>query len=329
MKRIGIIVNPASGKDIRRLAAKASVFDNREKEAIVRRAVAGAMGAGATAFAYMDDSHQIAASAFSDVQGIDAQPVPCPKSATSVDTREAAYLMQSMDVAAILVLGGDGTNRAVVTGWRDATLLPLSTGTNNVFPVLGEATVAGAALGLVASGKVRAGSVAPRTKIIDLDLEDEDPDIALIDAVLTSDVFIGARALLDIQALELAVLARAEPAAVGITSLGGLLRQVSSEDDRGLFLQFGEEGTAYSAPLAPGRFETLTVEKVSTLKLGDTVTAEGPGVLAFDGERERTLKPGQRVTFSVSRTGPRVIDIERTMAIAARRGLFKSGALAR
>ena len=46
MKSIGIIANPSSGKDIRRLTARASVFDNREKAAIVRRAVAGAMAAG-------------------------------------------------------------------------------------------------------------------------------------------------------------------------------------------------------------------------------------------------------------------------------------------
>ena len=30
----GLVVNPASGKDVRRLTGKASVFDNREKLAI-------------------------------------------------------------------------------------------------------------------------------------------------------------------------------------------------------------------------------------------------------------------------------------------------------
>jgi len=38
MKRaIGIAANPASGKDIRRLVARASVFDNQEKCSIVAR----------------------------------------------------------------------------------------------------------------------------------------------------------------------------------------------------------------------------------------------------------------------------------------------------
>ena len=35
---IGVVANPASGKDVRRLVARASVFGNREKAAIVARA---------------------------------------------------------------------------------------------------------------------------------------------------------------------------------------------------------------------------------------------------------------------------------------------------
>ena len=50
MRAVGLVANPASGKDIRRLAGKASVFDNREKLAIVRRAVIGAIAAGARRF---------------------------------------------------------------------------------------------------------------------------------------------------------------------------------------------------------------------------------------------------------------------------------------
>ena len=56
MHAIGLVANPASGKDIRRLAGKASVFDNREKLAIVKRAVTGAIATGAQRFVYMSDS---------------------------------------------------------------------------------------------------------------------------------------------------------------------------------------------------------------------------------------------------------------------------------
>ena len=64
----------------------------------------------------------------------------------------------------MLTLGGDGTNRAFALGWRDAPLLPISTGTNNVFPRFVEATVAGAAAGLVASGAVALRDVARQAK---------------------------------------------------------------------------------------------------------------------------------------------------------------------
>jgi predicted polyphosphate/ATP-dependent NAD kinase len=62
----GLVVNPASGKDIRRLTGKASVFDNREKFAIVKRALAGAVSAGLRQLVYMDDAHGIAHTAITE-----------------------------------------------------------------------------------------------------------------------------------------------------------------------------------------------------------------------------------------------------------------------
>jgi hypothetical protein len=51
--------------------------------------------------------------------------------------------------------------------------------------------------------------------------------------------------------------------------------------------------------------------------------ARGPaGVLAFEGDRERTLAPGQRATLRIVRDGPRVIDVGAALAEAARSGAF-------
>jgi len=41
MSKVGIIANPASGKDIRRLVAYASLVDNRERTNLVRRIILG------------------------------------------------------------------------------------------------------------------------------------------------------------------------------------------------------------------------------------------------------------------------------------------------
>ena len=43
---VGIIANPASGKDIRRLVAYGTVFDNQEKVNIVRRVLLALSGTG-------------------------------------------------------------------------------------------------------------------------------------------------------------------------------------------------------------------------------------------------------------------------------------------
>jgi predicted polyphosphate/ATP-dependent NAD kinase len=321
---IGIVANPASGKDVRRLAARASVFDNREKAAIVGRAVTGALNAGARSFTYLDDTHNIAASAVQILPACcSVQKVECVKTASSLDTVRGAQALSKLDCIATMILGGDGTNRAFVKGWRDAVLLPVSTGTNNVFPRFAEATVAGAALGVLASGGVQLEEVVVPVKIIDIEIEDEDPDIALIDAVVTNDMFVGSRALLDAGAIRKILLTRAEPAAVGMTSVGGLLMPVTGEEDCGLMLETAKTGTRVRAPIAPGMFQSLTIASVDKVAFDTAVELEGPCVLAFDGERERVIKPGQKVSMSVSRRGPGVLNIEKTMRLAAERQLFK------
>jgi ATP-NAD kinase. len=58
-------------------------------------------------------------------------------------------------------------------------IVPLSTGTNNVFPELREATVAGLAAGLVATGRVAADEVCRRNKVLVVDDLAGPDDLAL------------------------------------------------------------------------------------------------------------------------------------------------------
>jgi len=44
------------------------------------------------------------------------------------------------------------------------------------------------------------------------------------------------------------------------------------------------------------------------LDLGQSVVIDGPGVLAFDGERDVVLAPGQQVKITLNANGPWVID---------------------
>lgn len=301
------------------------MFDNQEKRAIVRRAIVGALASGVRDFRYMPDTHGITAAA-ADEFGDEATfvPVESSRTASTLDTVRAAEALQAEGCGAVITLGGDGTNRAFALGWRDAPLVPVSTGTNNVFPTMVEATVAGAAAGLVATGQVPLESVAAQVKAIHVEIAGERDDLALVDAVLAMDRFVGSRAIWGGERLREAVLTRAEPSAVGITSIGGLLAPLTPDEDEALHLTLGpgEGGVSVLAPIAPGLYEPIAVRAHERLALGEPVSLTGPGVLAFDGERERVLKPGQAATLRVARDGPWVVDVRAALNRAACEGLY-------
>ena len=320
---VGFAVNPASGKDIRRLVARASVFDNQEKKAIVRRAAIGAVAAGAREFRFVPDTHHIARAALDDLADeIAVAEVNAPRTASALDTLHGAAALKDALCAVVITLGGDGTNRAFARGWRDAPLIPISTGTNNVFPTLIEATIAGAAAGLVARGALALDRVARQAKVIEVEITDEPPDLALIDTVVTDERFVGARALLDCELWRYALVTRAEPAAVGVSGLAGMLKPLSDADDGALSIEFAPGNRTVNAPIAPGLYRPVNVSTFSSVAFGEQVQIEGPAVLALDGERERVLKRGQRATLCVRREGPWVIDVRKTLDLAARCKLF-------
>lgn len=331
MVNIGIIANPASGKDIRRLVARASVFDNPEKQAIVQRLIAGmegVLGDSDWRLCYLDDAHGIVRHAVSSVLGEHAKrgtPVMNAETGSAIDTTRAARALSALPTDVNLTLGGDGTNRAFSLGWRDAPLIPISTGTNNVFPRLMEATVAGAAAALVASGRIPLAEVSRQQKVIRVQIDGEADDLALIDAVFVNERFVGARALLHPENLSSALLTIADPAAVGITAIGGLIEPLSEQADDGMQIVFAntdQAATVVRAPIAPGYYREIGIREHRRINFNQALRCEGPGVLAFDGERERVLKPGQQATLTVERTGPHVIDVPATMRLAATRGSF-------
>ena len=324
MGKIGLLANPASGKDVRRLVARASVFDNQEKRAIVRRVIVGAVAGGCREFLFHNDAHGIVMGALDEIGGdISATAVESTSTGTALDTISAARAMREAECDVVITLGGDGTNRAFCLGWPDAPLLPISTGTNNVFPVLTEATTAGSAAGLVASGLIAGNTGFVQQKAIHVEIEGERDDLALIDALLSNERFVGARALLKPHQFKSALMTRAEPAAVGITSIGGLLHPVNNADHHGLWIEFGEGEATVSAPIAPGMYEDVAVRACRPLALDQTVRCTGPGVLAFDGERERTLRPDQPATLTIRRDGPRVLNVAATLHKAAETGCFR------
>ena len=329
MAPVGIIANPLSGKDVRRLLTNAATSSLEDKVNVVRRLLVGAFEAGASELVVLAEPHGVVRRALRTLpfaSALTISEVPAPLCHDERDTIAAATAMRDAGCAAVVVLGGDGTNRAVALGWPGVPVIPLSTGTNNAFPEATEATIAGAAAGHLATGAVALADVAVAAKVIDVAVDGEPGDVALVDAVLLREPrsALGSLAPFDPVSLAEAVLARAEPAAVGASSIGGVLVPSRPGDDIGVGVSFAPVGDGairvVRAPLAPGTFSDVGVTGWRPLALGQPVRIEGPGVLAFDGDRRRHLRDGQAAVLRVQRTGPMVIDV----ALVLRAGTVRS-----
>jgi hypothetical protein len=323
---IGILANPLSGRDVRRVAARADTSTPQSKRSQIARIAVGAVAAGARRVLVLKEPFRVSTSAIENLV-LDAELVALDIGAQldASDSARAAEAMRKAGCAALVVLGGDGTNRAVARIWPDAPLVPLSTGTNNVFPRLFEGTVAGAAAGLVAAGEVALEEVAERAKLVRVSIEGESDDLALVDVALLANDHVGNLMPFETDKLRALVLSRAEPAAIGMSPIGGLLQPVGAADEAGLAVtcdSLSAPGRRLLAPVSAGLYRPVNVTGVRRIALGESVELRGPGVLAFDGDRERRLADGQRAFARVERAGPFVIQIERALALAAERGSF-------
>jgi hypothetical protein len=235
-------------------------------------------------------------------------------------------MLAEAGVTCLITLGGDGTNRVVAKGCGDVPLMPISTGTNNVFPFMIEATIAGLAAGLVAGGHAD-GALRRAPRIEVLDTQDAMIDLALVDAVVYAERFIAARAVWDGAKIRDLLLARAEPGNIGLSSIGSHLLGGDYPPGRGVLLHTTSEdqpGVTVQAPIAPGLMRPVRIASHRLVAPGEVITLchDTPCVLALDGEREIEMPPGSPLRLRLSMAGPQVIDARKAIEIAARAGLF-------
>ncbi len=326
MALVGIIANPASGKDIRRLVAHGSVFDNQEKVRIVRRILLGLAETGVDRVCYMPDYYGIVDRAVREIE-IDADvfPIEFTAAGEQEDSTEAARRMQELGAACILVLGGDGTNRAVAKGNGSVPVLPVSTGTNNVFPVMVEGTIAGMAAGLIAGRRVPLGECTFCSTKIEVLVDGEKKDLALVDVAVYDDVFTGSKAIWDMGKVRQIFLNRASADSIGLSAIGGQIHCIGPEEPRALYLELGEKGRLVVAAVAPGLIEKVYVNYQRVVEAGEEIEVRfAPCVLGLDGERDFEVDPRRRTTMRVAAEGPRVVDVARTMRVAMQNGILGS-----
>jgi predicted polyphosphate/ATP-dependent NAD kinase len=242
---------------------------------------------------------------------------------TAADTRVLVRAMRKQGAAVIVLLGGDGTVRAAAAESGEVPLLPLSTGTNNVFPEMWEATVAGTAAGLLATGRVDPATSSDRAKVLHVRAGDVH-EVALVDVCVTSVTHVGSRALWRPETLHELYCSFAEPHAIGLSSIAGLLRPTARTDLDGVLVRLAGRGPAASwvlAPIAPGVIATVGVGAVEPLRADEpqavNSAAVPAGTVAVDGEREIEFGPSRPVTVTLAADGPWVLDVRGVLAAAA------------
>lgn len=348
LAKVGIIANPAASKDIRRLVAQGRVIPDWEKVNIVRRVLIGLQAVGIEQVVAMPDSSHLCERARDDSHlTLDLSLLEMPTYYTEGDTVRASAEMARQGVSCLVTLGGDGTNRAVACGCNSIPIVPISTGTNNVFPQMVEGTLAGLAAGVVADGRLQPEWVSTVSKTLAVYVDGDYRDMALVDAALSRERYVATRAIWDMSTLYEVFLTRAEPASIGLSSVGARLQRLSMNDAGALRYVLinarnqpeegaqigtsqgmnddGEEGEIVLAPIAPGMVTEVGIARWERLAEGARVALEPRhAAVALDGERAFTVTPRQHVEISVQRNGPPVVQVERALQVASELGLFKN-----
>ena len=334
---VGVVANPLSGRDIRRLTTRASVFPTAEKANMIQRMLTAFHAVGVQRVLLSTDLGGISAAVFRaigqrrshdagwpDVEFLDGQPIR----QTAQDTVDAVRRMVAAGAGVIICLGGDGTARVTASAACDVPMLALSTGTNNAFPAVREATVAGLAAGLVATGAVPADGVVTRAKLLEVRVGDR-TETALIDVAVSTQRHVGARAVWDPATLTQLFCAFAEPDVVGLSSILGQLSPVARHEPYGVAAHLAPEAEAQVlAPIAPGLVMPVGVRNIERMRPGAVYPVDArAGVIAVDGERELTFEPGERPIVRLRDDGPRCVDVPAVLAASARLGLLRRPAM--
>jgi hypothetical protein len=104
-------------------------------------------------------------------------------------------------------------------------------------------------------------------------------------------------------------------------------------DDFGFTMALSESGKSSKrskirAPIAAGVMEELYIDDARIQPLGVplAITADTPGMVALDGEREVKFKAGDELVFRIERNGPWRVKIREILELAKTLGYYDKGA---
>ncbi len=344
---VGIVANPVSARDIRRVVANATSLQIADRANILLRVLAALHACGVRDVLMMPENGGIRTHVERGLMRAKARgediypaihPVAMPVTGTVADTHRATAEMRRAGVAALVVLGGDGTHRAVAAECGTVPIAGISTGTNNAFPEHREPTITGLATGLAVTGRVPPHIAFAGNKRIDVSLNrgangGAVTELALVDVALVTERYIGARALWRTENFRELYVTFADPEVIGMSAIAGLLEPVGREESGGLMVRLSPDAcpdgdrrhgtTTLHAPIAPGMMATVGVTDWRRMPAGVPFVPEvAAGSIALDGERELSFSERDRLSLTLRDNAFRTVDVSAVMRHAGRNRLL-------
>jgi predicted polyphosphate/ATP-dependent NAD kinase len=325
--RVGLVANPAAGRDIRRLTGGASVVDNRAKRRVAECVVNGLTAVDdPPAVAVMPDKAGIARHTREEAPpGVDVEILDIDRENSAADSRRAAARFREWaDV--VVVLGGDGTTRDVALEVGDVPLVGVSTGTNNVVPAPVDGTVAGACAAVVATALVDADAVTRRHGLVEATVQGDGTSLTGLAAIEVTDTsFVGTRAVVDPSDLVGGVVSRGHPAEIGLPAVAGCLGPLAPDDPGGAMVRLSDPDAAdrtVRGLVAPGLTTEVGIAAHRRLDWDEPAVFEvADGVIGADGERAVELVDATVEVAPVA-DGPRLVDPRSALDAAGEAGVL-------
>lgn len=331
MLKVGMIINPDAGKDIRRITSAAADVTDRYKYNLAYCIAKTLFTFGNIQIEIMPERFGLGKRlldsfsngyATSQISLISMQLVN-----SAEDSRNAAEHFIQTGARLVIVLGGDGTVRIVAKSIATVPIMAISTGTNNVIPTMIDGTTAGLAAKFILSNpNIPLEDFCIRHKYIEVWVDGKIADLALVDVGVIRDDFVGAKAVWKGDRISQVVVTRSKPFVTGLSSIVGMVRGVEPTDPYGLLMATGEKSATrfILASLQPGELQRVGISELQTLYPDQfySLSINQNSVISLDGEKEFTVSPDQHVQIVLRINGPWIVDISKVMDIAVKERHF-------
>jgi predicted polyphosphate/ATP-dependent NAD kinase len=226
--------------------------------------------------------------------------------------------MEENKVGCIIVFGGDGTCRLVSKHIKETPILPVSTGTNNLFPLNLEGTVVGIAAAKFCLLK-NIEKYSKREKKLEIYANNKLVDSSLVDVVISKTPYIGSRAIWDINNIDEMFISKVSHEGIGFSSIGYSLIKKDLSLNEAIHISLGQND--YGNPqkilsaIAPGKIEEIEILGWKEFDDNKKISVKlSSGTVALDGERTIEFNSSQKISVKLNIDGPNCLKVKEILS---------------